>query len=151
AGFLDDVSATVLEALPEHGNVRALVSGAPAIVTRTQDTGLPGFDVSLEMAHALTLRSLAASKGLVELDAQVADVIRIEAGVPLFHRDLDEETIPLEAGLESRAISFTKGCYVGQEVVIRILHRGHGRVVRKLVGLVFGGDQVPLEGSKVSA
>jgi tRNA-modifying protein YgfZ len=76
-------------------------------------------------------------------------VIRIEGGVPLFHRDMDEETIPLEAGLESRAISFTKGCYVGQEVVIRILHRGHGRVVRKLVGLVFGGDQMPEPGAVV--
>ncbi len=48
---------------------------------------------------------------------------------------MDEETIPLEAGIESRAISLTKGCYVGQEVIIRVLHRGHGRVARKLVGL----------------
>ena len=55
--------------------------------------------------------------------------------MPLFHRDMDEETIPLEAGIESRAISFSKGCYVGQEVIIRVLHRGHGRVARKLVGL----------------
>ena len=56
---------------------------------------------------------------------------------------MDEETIPLEAGIESRAISFTKGCYVGQEVIIRVLHRGHGRVARKLVGLTLDGDQVP--------
>ena len=69
-----------------------------------------------------------------------AEAIRIEAGVPLFHRDMDEETIPLEAGIESRAISFTKGCYVGQEVIIRVLHRGHGRVARKLVGLRLEGD-----------
>jgi folate-binding protein YgfZ len=151
AGLLDDVSAAVLEALPEYGNVRAHTSGAAAIVTRTQDVGVPGFDVALEAAHAQELRAASAAKGLIELDAGVADVIRIEAGVPLFHRDMDEETIPLEAGLESRAISFTKGCYVGQEVVIRILHRGHGRVVRKLVGLVFGGDQVPVEGSIVTA
>ena len=46
---------------------------------------------------------------------------------------MHEDTIPLEAGIESRAISFDKGCYVGQEVVIRILHRGHGRVARRLV------------------
>ena len=63
--------------------------------------------------------------------------------MPLFGRDMDEETIPLEAGIESRAISFTKGCYVGQEVIIRVLHRGHGRVARKLVGLVFEGDHLP--------
>ena len=47
---------------------------------------------------------------------------------------MDEETIPLEAGIESRAISFTKGCYVGQEVIIRVLHRGHGRVAREAGG-----------------
>ena len=45
------------------------------------------------------------------------------------------ETIPLEAGIEDRAISFTKGCYVGQEIIIRVVHRGGGRVARKLVGL----------------
>jgi len=52
---------------------------------------------------------------------------------------MDEDTIPLEAGIEGRAISLTKGCYVGQEVIIRVLHRGHGRVARKLVGLIVGG------------
>ena len=56
---------------------------------------------------------------------------------------MDEETIPLEAGIESRAISLTKGCYVGQEVIIRVLHRGHGRVARKLVGLTLEGAAVP--------
>ena len=48
---------------------------------------------------------------------------------------MTEDTIPLEAGIEDRAISLTKGCYVGQEIIIRVLHRGHGRVARRLVGL----------------
>jgi folate-binding protein YgfZ len=78
-------------------------------------------------------------------------VLRVEAGVPEFHRDMDEETIPLEAGIESRAISLTKGCYVGQEVIIRVLHRGHGRVARKLVGLTLDGDVVPERGSIVKS
>ena len=59
---------------------------------------------------------------------------------------MDEETIPLEAGIESRAISLTKGCYVGQEVIIRVLHRGHGRVARKLVGLTVNGPAAPPPG-----
>ena len=71
--------------------------------------------------------------------------------MPLFHRDMDEETIPLEAGIESRAISFTQGCYVGQEVIIRVLHRGHGRVARKLVGLRVDGDRVPAAGAAIRA
>src|SRR4029453_10990900 len=53
----------------------------------------------------------------------------------------------LEAGIEDRAISFTKGCYVGQEVIIRVLHRGHGRVVRRLVGLRLAA--MPSRGAKI--
>ena len=92
-----------------------------------------------------------AGAGVPRIDDRVADTIRIEAGIPLFHRDMDEETIPLEAGIESRAISFTKGCYVGQEVIVRVLHRGHGRVARKLVGLRLDGDRVPDAGTAVTA
>jgi folate-binding protein YgfZ len=63
---------------------------------------------------------------------------------------MGEDTIPLEAGIEDRAISLTKGCYVGQEVIIRVLHRGHGRVARKLVRLAFGeGAALPSRGQKV--
>ena len=68
-----------------------------------------------------------------------------------FGRDMDEETIPLEAGIESRAISLTKGCYVGQEVIIRVMHRGHGRVARKLVGLTLDGEIVPARGAAIRA
>ena len=60
-------------------------------------------------------------------------------------------TIPLEAGIEGRAISFTKGCYVGQEVIIRVLHRGHGRVAKKLVGLTLDGETAPAERTAVRA
>ena len=58
---------------------------------------------------------------------RVAQVVRVESGRPLFGVDMDEHTIPLEAGIEDRAISFSKGCYVGQEVIVRVLHRGGGR------------------------
>ena len=69
------------------------------------------------------------------MPAEAIAAARIEAGYPVFGLDMTEDTIPLEAGIESRAISFTKGCYVGQEVIIRVLHRGHGRVARKLVSV----------------
>jgi folate-binding protein YgfZ len=59
------------------------------------------------------------------------------------------DTIPLEAGIENRAISFTKGCYVGQEVIIRVMHRGHGRVARRLVMIVLSGDRVPAGGDTI--
>ena len=144
---MSGVSEAVLAALPEHGNVRAFFDGTPAIVTRVTDTGEPGFDVFVERVQTHALRAALRQEGAVTMDAETAEAIRIEAGVPLFHKDMDEETIPLEAGIESRAISFTKGCYVGQEVIIRVLHRGHGRVARKLVGLSIDGASVPPPGA----
>ena len=62
---------------------------------------------------------------------------------------MNADTIPLEAGIEARAISFSKGCYVGQEVIIRVLHRGHGRVAHKLVGLILDGASAPEPGATV--
>ena len=75
----------------------------------------------------------AEYKPLREIDLDTFEVIRIERGVPKFLADMAEDTIPLEAGIADRAISFTKGCYVGQEIIVRVTHRGGGRLARKLV------------------
>ena len=132
AAALGGVDAGALAALPEHGNLRVASTHGAAIVARVADAGEPGFDLSVERAQAAGVKSALTS-----------------AGVPKFHRDMDEETIPLEAGIEDRAISFTKGCYVGQEIVIRVLHRGHGRVARKLVGIALTGAQPPPSGARI--
>jgi folate-binding protein YgfZ len=147
------VAAETLGALADHGNLRTSWSatGSPVIVTRTAGTGEPGFDLYVESARGGELRRALIEAGAAEIDADTAEAIRIEAGVPLFHRDMDEETIPLEASIESRAISFSKGCYVGQEVIIRVLHRGHGRVARRLVGLRLQSDVVPPAGARIRA
>jgi folate-binding protein YgfZ len=145
---LGGVSAEALSALPEHGNMRTGWAGGAAIVTRVTDTGEPGYDVFVDRAQVHALETALGAAGVVEADESTAEAIRIESGVPVFHLDMDEETIPLEANIESRAISFSKGCYVGQEVVIRVLHRGHGRVARKLVGLLVDGG-VPPRGAVV--
>jgi len=151
ADTVGGVAIDALKALPEHGNVRASFGGQPAIVTRVADTGEPGFDVFVDRAAAGAFTAALASRGIVFLDAETAEALRIEAGVPRFHRDMDEETIPLEAVIEDRAISLTKGCYVGQEVIIRVLHRGHGRVARKLVKLIVDGDEAPSPGTAIAA
>lgn len=132
-------------ALPvtEHGNLRVSLGGEPAIVLRVTDTGEPGYDVLVPAEHAARVAQAFVNAGAMQGDEETAEVLRIEAGVPRFGVDMDEETIPLEAGIEPRAISFTKGCYVGQEVIIRVLHRGHGRVARRLVGLAFEDARVP--------
>jgi folate-binding protein YgfZ len=151
SSLMDDSPLPRLTALPEHGNIRGAIASSPAIVTRITDVGEAGFEIYVERAGIDALKAKLMDAGGVELDAETADVLRVEAGVPQFHRDMDEETIPLEAGIEQRAISQTKGCYVGQEVIIRVLHRGHGRVARKLVGLTLDGDLVPARGSIVKS
>lgn len=151
SSLMDEAPLDRLTALPEHGNIRGAIASGPAIVTRVTDVGAPGFEIYVERAGIDALKAKLVETGCVELDAETTDVLRVEAGVPQFHRDMDEETIPLEAGIEQRAISQTKGCYVGQEVIIRVLHRGHGRVARKLVGLTFDGDVVPARGAIVKS
>ena len=88
----------------------------------------------------------AVDAGARVVAAEALHAARIEAGYPLFGIDMTDDTIPLEAGIEQRAISFTKGCFVGQEVVIRVLHRGGGRVAKKLVGFKL---TTPAEGHSV--
>jgi len=146
-----DVAVDQLSALPEHGNLRIAFERQPAIVLRTTDTGESGFDILVASEQVARLRERLRAGGTGDVDAGVAEALRIEAAIPRFHRDMDEETIPLEAGIEVRAISMTKGCYVGQEVIVRVLHRGHGRVARRLVGLTVNGSAVPPAGAPVEA
>jgi folate-binding protein YgfZ len=113
----------------------------------SDDLGVPGFDLLVPAERADDLERELDAAGAVPVSLDILDVTRIEAGVPKFLVDMDTTTIPLEAGIEDRAISLTKGCYVGQEVIIRVLHRGGGRVAKKLVGIrprqeVARGDRV---------
>jgi folate-binding protein YgfZ len=97
-------------------------------VQRFEDE-VQGFRFYLSAADPLP----AALAELPQVSLETFDVLRIEAGVPKFLVDMTEDTIPLEAGIEDRAISFTKGCYVGQEVIVRVTHRGGGRVSKRLI------------------
>ena len=118
--------------------VRRDCFGARGYVLRVAADGLDHWTSRLRLA------------GATLTPASVLEFARIEAGRAEFLVDMDADTIPLEAGLEDRAISFTKGCYVGQEVIVRILHRGGGRVAKRLVGLVVEGDCVPAARAAVS-
>jgi folate-binding protein YgfZ len=113
--------------------------------------GLAGFDVIVAADNAAALLDQLRAAGVHAIDGDVAEVLRVESGVARFGTDMGEDTIPLEAGLEDRAISLTKGCYVGQEIIIRVLHRGHGRVARRLVGLRVDGHNVPGRGNGIRA
>ena len=127
------------------------VSQERSTIIRDDSLGLTGFDIFVERHGADDLRATLTAAGAVAASEETADVLRIEAGRPTFGIDMDTETIPLEAGLEDRAISLTKGCYVGQEVIVRVLHRGHGRVARRLVGLVLSEGAPPSRGDTILA
>jgi folate-binding protein YgfZ len=139
-----------LSALNQFDNTRWDLRGAPAFVARSDDFGIDGFEVYVDSAAVDSLERALAEAGALNVSEAAADVCRIEAGRPAFGADMDQDTIPLEAGIEDRAISLTKGCYVGQEIIIRVLHRGHGRVARRLVGIVLEGSP-PARGARLMA
>lgn len=138
-----------LGALPLLASLEGAFDGASVRILRGDDPGVPGFDVVLPAGAAPAFSGRLRRAGAGEVSAEAAEVCRIEAGRPRFGIDMTTETIPLEAGIEDRAISQTKGCYVGQEVIIRVLHRGHGRVAKRLTGLALAGTAVPEPGAVV--
>ena len=144
------VASTDLEAMPVLGNRSVDWNGTPVTVVRRDDLGVLGFDLLVALEQGAVFTSALEAAGVVPVDGDVAEVRRVEAGHPVFGKDMTEDTIPLEAGIQDRAISLTKGCYVGQEIIIRVLHRGHGRVARRLVGLTFSHEApVPAAGTAI--
>ncbi len=104
----------------EHMNVPASIGGVDCLVVRT-DLGL---DVACAADEVERVRSALISSGAVEVSEDAAEILRIESGRPRHGVELDDTVIPQEAGLNERAVSFTKGCYVGQETVARLHWRG---------------------------
>jgi folate-binding protein YgfZ len=140
---LDDAAAWT-----DYRVSRGVIQSTPVVVARIDQLGVPGYRVYVPPDAEADLKAALARAGAHPVGESSLEAARIEAGYPLFGVDMTPETIPLEAGIEGRAISLTKGCYVGQEVIIRALHRGHGRVAKRLVGLRIEGG-VPGRGAKV--
>jgi folate-binding protein YgfZ len=114
--------------------------------------GTAGFDlfVPTNALGAVADKMFAAAKsaGGKPCGWRAFEIARIEAGIPRFGADMDQTNLPPEAGLEQRAISYTKGCYIGQEVIARI--RTYGQVAKALRGLRFPGDYLPARGDKLT-
>jgi folate-binding protein YgfZ len=130
---IESHEATRLATLPPLAHLAA--SGA--IVARSDELDILCFDVFVESDARDRLAARLEELGVVASSFDLFDALRVDAGRPVYGQDMGPETIPLEAGLLDRAISTTKGCYVGQEIVIRMLHRGGGRVARRLARLRF--------------
>jgi len=125
------------------------ITSESVTIVRDDALGLPGYVVYARSDAADAMQAKLGEAGAVEASEETAETLRIEAARPRFGIDMSTDTIPLEAGLEDRAISFSKGCYVGQEVIIRVMHRGHGRVARRLVSIVLSDGPVPARGSNI--
>ena len=144
-----DISPTAA-VIDVHGPQAALPPSIDALATiRDSSYGVPSVTAVVRRADEAAVVDAILATGTIETNLETLDVLRIEAGTPLFLVDMDEHTIPLEAGIEARAISFTKGCYVGQEVIVRVTQRGHGRVAKKLVGLLLPKDKPAHQGDLI--
>jgi folate-binding protein YgfZ len=133
-------------------STRVRIGGADAVLVRVDDIGIAGYAAICGSARRGTVVAALVAAGAVRASERDVEAVRIESGRPRFGADMDEDTIPLEAGIEDRAISRTKGCYVGQEVIVRVQDRGHGRVARRLVGLTLpAAAAAPAPGTAIAA
>ncbi len=131
---------------PREPHASLLASGA--CVVRESRGGFEGFDLRVARAGLGPLRASLLGAGVAPAEGAVLEAARIEAGIPRWGAELGEDVLPDEAGLTSRGwVSYTKGCYIGQETVARI--RTYGHVNRRLVGLLLPLAAVPPPGSEV--
>jgi aminomethyltransferase len=137
--------------LKEYNFITSEINNRELLIANINRTGELGFDLFVPpdgtdktVWENLISRGQEFNAKPVGLDA--LETLRIEAGIPRFGVDMNENTIPIEAGLWN-ALSFDKGCYVGQEVIARIKWRGH--VNWHLTGLKIDGDDIPKQDSRI--
>ncbi len=123
-----------------------LLKGGQVTVIRATHTAEDGFDLFVSSGEAASLWESLTAAGARPVGHEALEVLRVEAGIPRYGVDMNETTVVTETNLDD-AVSFTKGCYIGQEIIVRIKHRGH--VAKKMTGLALERDE-PLEsGAKV--
>jgi len=148
------VDPAPLDALAPLGGTWCGDGDDAVYVVRSTDLSPAGFDLIGARARIAAVRAALVASGLAVADADSVTIARIEAGVPEWGREMDAETIPQEANLDTLgAISFSKGCYTGQEVVARIHFRGHvNRHLRRLTSehaIPVGARVLDAEGKEV--
>ena len=115
--------------LPLHTCEEASVAGVDCLAAGTRD----GLDLIVATGDADRLRAALLDAGAAEVSEKAAEILRVEAGIPRFGAEMGAETMPAEAGIVEDAVSFTKGCYIGQETVARLHYKGRpNRLLRGL-------------------
>jgi folate-binding protein YgfZ len=131
-----------------YSHQRLVFEGAPLLVISVSEVEGSGLLLCGATETAPALFDACVEAGAQPLGMRALDVLRVEAGVAWPGVDTDDSTLIMETGRQA-AISFTKGCYLGQEVVERVSARGH--VNRHVTGLIFDGDVLPASGALVLA
>src|SRR5437868_15064958 len=129
-----DVDDKDLAAPPLYGHISRPFADASVIIARVPEIDLEGFEIFVPATAIDTLRAAFQSAGIAQGSSETWEIARIESGRPQCGVDMDESTLPQEANFdELGAISYTKGCYIGQETVARVHFRGHvNRFLRRL-------------------
>jgi folate-binding protein YgfZ len=133
-----------VDQLPPYSHRDLPFQGSSLRIAAASHTGESGFLLLGDPMMATDLWKRCCAAGAEPVGMEALDVLRVEAGVPWYGRDMDESYLVSEVGLEA-AISYRKGCYLGQEVVERVAARG--QVHRKLVCLAIDGDTPPASGA----
>ncbi len=145
--IMKEICFEPVPSLAEHDWFETLIAGHRAVVARASHIGELGFDIFVPGTALKDVWDFILLKGrfhsIVPFGLQAFDSLRIEAGIPVYGLDVDETNMMLETALED-AVSFTKGCYTGQEAVAMATYRGH--VSKKLSGLTIESDAVPKGG-----
>jgi folate-binding protein YgfZ len=129
-----DVDDKELSALPPYGHISRPFADGTVIIARVPEIDLDGFEIFVPREAAASLKATLQAAGIFAGSQETWDIARIESGRPEWGTDMDESTLPQEANFdELGAISYTKGCYIGQETVARVHFRGHvNRFLRRM-------------------
>jgi folate-binding protein YgfZ len=150
---LRDLCGVNLEALADRSHQEATLGSIPCRVVRRSFFGGVGAELITERGQIVALWGVlleaARARDGGPIGYGALNALRLEAGIPWFGHDFDDKQIPHEAVLEASHVSYTKGCYTGQEIVERVRSRGH--VNRRRVSLQFSGSAIPERGAKLFA
>ena len=145
---ISQLPAEQLAPLAMYATVPATIANQPALVARTPELELEGYELFVPSETFTPVWQALLALGATPAGLHAWEIARIETGRPEWGVDMDESTIPQEANFDAlKAISYTKGCYVGQEVVARVHFRGH--VNKHLRGLMAGKSEPAPEGGAV--
>ena len=157
AAIVQELAGIDLQTLAPHAhapaNIQTAAGAIPCRIIRHSLFGFPGAEFLAAREALPTLWDAASAAvrahGGGSVGYRAFNSLRLEAGVPWFGADFDEHQIPHEAALENTHISYTKGCYTGQEIVERVRSRGH--VNRRRTGLLFSSAEPPAPGALLTA